>query len=180
MPADVPDPEISQRLCADIEQVLSKCILRNEASNSLLVQAILMAALDYSHGQLSLSLQSRLDAETARAVYQGRADYKRGIVDEKAIWQTLAKAACLQRKRKEEGKDTPVFAVLTNVLSFRFFIIDTDSRVMASYPRLLDLLTGTPFRPNSTLIEIMKWFSWFITSIMQMPSRASRVNRRRG
>ena len=50
----------------------------------------------------------------------------------KSVAQTLVEAGCLLKKRLAAGKNTPVFAVLTNGLLFRFFAIDTDGTVYSS------------------------------------------------
>jgi hypothetical protein len=51
---------------------------------------------------------------------------------DRAIPQVLCKAGCLLKRRLAAGKDTPVFAVLTNGEFFRFFAIDTDNVVYVS------------------------------------------------
>jgi hypothetical protein len=53
--------------------------------------------------------------------------------------QVLAETGCLLKKRLAAGKNTPVFAVLTNGTDYRFFAIDTTGVVYASGKRSLNL-----------------------------------------
>jgi hypothetical protein len=86
----------------------------------------------------------------------------------------LLKKVCQRTHRK----DTPVFAVLTNGLLFRFFAIDTkgvDTKgvVYASNTRLLEIGEDGTYNSSTSLSEILRWFTWFMTSIKSFPPRAS-------
>jgi hypothetical protein len=78
------------------------------------------------------------------------------------IPQVIAEAGCLLKRRQAAGKETPVFAVLTNGTDFRFFAIDTDGVVSASKRYLLEL--GF-YNSSTSLSEILRWFTWFMTAI---------------
>ena len=73
------------------------------------------------------------------------------------------------------GKNTPVFAVLTNGLFFRFFAIDTDGTVYSSGLPPIGLGYGPEgdYTNSPTLSEILRWFTWFMTSIKSISPRAS-------
>ena len=87
----------------------------------------------------------------------------------------LCEAGCVLKRRLAAGKDTPVFAVLTNVLLFRFFAINTDGVVYSS--GILILLGFGPdedYTNSPTLTEILRWFTWFMTAIKSVSPRASK------
>jgi len=92
-----------------------------------------------------------------------------------AIPQVLCEAGCLLKKRLAAGKNTPVFAVLTNGLFFRFFAIDTNGVVYSSGlpPIGLGFGSGGDYTNSPTLSEILRWFTWFMTSIKSFSPRAS-------
>ena len=70
------------------------------------------------------------------------------------------------------GKNTPVFAALTNGTDFRFFAIDTDSVVYASDKEVLKLGEDGTYKSSSSLSEILRWFTWFMTAIKSISLRA--------
>ena len=90
-----------------------------------------------------------------------------------AIPQVLAEAGCLLKKRLAAGKGTPVFAVLTNGHLFRFFAIDTDGVVYASEEEVLKLGKDGTYNSSTSLSEILRWFTWFMTAIKSISPRAS-------
>jgi hypothetical protein len=90
-----------------------------------------------------------------------------------AIPQVLCEAGCLLKKRIAAGKNTPVFAVLANGLFFRIFAIDTDGMVYASKTRLLEIGEDGAYNSSTSLSEILRWFTWFMTSIKAFSPRAS-------
>jgi hypothetical protein len=79
----------------------------------------------------------------------------------------------LLKKRLAAGKETPVFAVLTNGTDFRFFAIDTDGVVYASDKEVLKLGEDGTYNSSSSLTEILRWFTWFTTAIKSISPRAS-------
>lgn len=91
----------------------------------------------------------------------------------KSVAQTLAEAGCLLKKRLAAEKKTPVFAVLTNGMDFRFFAIDTDGVVYASDKEVLTLGEDGTYKSSSSLSVILRWFTWFMTAIKSIPPRAS-------
>ncbi|EGF80260.1 hypothetical protein BATDEDRAFT_88978 [Batrachochytrium dendrobatidis JAM81] len=90
-----------------------------------------------------------------------------------AVPQVLAKAGCLLKKRLAAGKETPVLAVLTNGTLFRFFAIDIDGVVYASTIYLLKLDNDRTYKTSTSLSEILRWFTWFMTAIKSVSPRAS-------
>lgn len=94
-----------------------------------------------------------------------------------ALPQVLAEAGCLLNKRLAAGKQTPVFAVLTNAQLFQFFAIDTDSIVYCSgAPMVLAAGPDGSWNTSTSLVDILKWFRWFITCMVFISPRASRVD----
>ena len=91
----------------------------------------------------------------------------------KSVAQTLAEAGCLLKKRLAAGKNTPVFAALTNGTDFRFFAIDTDGVVYASDKEVLKLGKDGTYNSSTSLSEILRWFAWFMTAIKPVSPRAS-------
>ena len=90
-----------------------------------------------------------------------------------AIPQVICEAGCLLKKRLAAGKNTPVFAVLTNGLFFRFFAIDVDSIVYSSKTLLLEVGEDDTYNSSTSLSEIIRCFTWFMTSIKSFSPRAS-------
>jgi hypothetical protein len=66
-----------------------------------------------------------------------------------------------------------VFAALTNETEFRFFAIDTDGVVYASDKEVLKLGEDGTYNSSSPLSEILRWFTWFMTSIKSIDPSAS-------
>ncbi|TPX46155.1 hypothetical protein SeLEV6574_g03368 [Synchytrium endobioticum] len=94
-----------------------------------------------------------------------------------ALPQVLAEAGCLLNKRLAAGKHTPVFAVLTNAQFFRFFAIDTDSIVYCSgAPMVLAAGPDGSWSTSTSLVDILRWFRWFITCMASISPRASGVD----
>ena len=94
-----------------------------------------------------------------------------------ALPQVLAEAGCLLKKRMEAGKNTPVFAVLTNSRFFQFFAIDTDGVVYCSgMPICLFVGPDDKWSTSASLIEILRWFKWFITCMASISPRVSTVD----
>ncbi|KAK5669306.1 hypothetical protein QVD99_003706 [Batrachochytrium dendrobatidis] len=90
-----------------------------------------------------------------------------------AVPQILCEAGCLLKKRLAAGKNTPVLAVLTNGTDFRFFAIDTDGVVYASTKKMLELGQDGTYKTSTSLSEILRWFTWFMTAIKSVSPRAS-------
>jgi hypothetical protein len=90
-----------------------------------------------------------------------------------AIPQVLAEAGCLLKRRLAAGKNTPVFAVLTNGTDFKFFAVDTDGVVYASEKEVLKLGKDGTYNSSSSLSEILRWLTWFMTAIKSIPPSAS-------
>ena len=91
----------------------------------------------------------------------------------KSVAQTLAEAGCLLKKRLAAGKNTPVFAALTNGTDFRFFAIDTDGVVYASGQKVLEPGDDGTYNSSSSLSIILRWFTWFMTATKSISPRAS-------
>ncbi len=81
------------------------------------------------------------------------------------IPQVLAEASCLLRRRQAAGKETPVFAVLTNGTDFRFFAIDNWWSGVCFQTLLLELGEDGFYNSSTSLSEILRWFTWFMTAI---------------
>ena len=164
-------------------------VLDNEKACRIVIDAILTEVLlNESNEQLLGFCEVKNDWEGPGFGYTGDVDYMFGtsktksvdtmdsfllVVEAKYEWpaksvaQTLAEAGCLLKKRLAAGKNTPVFAVLTNGLLFRFFAIDIDGVVYSSgqTPIGLGLGPGGDYTESPTLSEILRWLTWFMISI---------------
>jgi hypothetical protein len=85
----------------------------------------------------------------------------------------LCEAGYLLKKRLAAGKDTAVFAGLTNGLLFRFFAIDSDGVLYASKTGLLEIEENGTYYSSSSLPEMLRWFTWFMVALKSVSPRAS-------
>ena len=200
IPDEIVRPVPSDFLCEHLLCIQKFFALNNEKSCRLLIDAILIEVLkSESNDKLFGFCKVRNDWEGTGFRYTGDVDYMLGssktksvdtldsflmVVEAKKEWpdsavpQVLAEAGCLLKKRLAAGKNTPVFAVLTNGSLFRFFAIDTDSVVHSSGLPPIGLglgLDGT-YKSSSSLSEILRWFTWFMTVIKSISPRASTEN----
>jgi len=197
IPVDFPAPAASAHLCETLARIEKVWVLDNEKACRIVIDAILTEVLlNESNEELLGFCEVKNDWEGAGFGYTGDVDYMFGssktksvdtmdsfllVVEAKKEWpdsaipQVLAEAGCLLKKRLAAGKKTPVFAVLTNGLLFRFFAIDIDGVVYSSgqTPIGLGLGPGGDYTDSPTLSEILRWFSWFMTSIKSISPRAS-------
>jgi hypothetical protein len=94
-----------------------------------------------------------------------------------AIAQVLAEAGCLLKNRQLDGKSTPVFAVLTNASFFQFFAIDTNSVVFTSgAPISLCTAKDRSYKSSTSLVQILRWLSWFIKSMADVSPPSSQTD----
>ena len=161
----------------------------------MLIDAVLIEVLknefnDYLYGFCEV----KNDWEGPGVGYTGNIDYMVGsfrtksidnmdsfllVVQAKKEWpdnaipQVLAEAGCLLKKRLAAGKETPVFAVLTNGTEFRFFAIDTDGVVYSSDKEVLKPGKDGTYKSSSSLTDILRWFTWFMVAIKSISPRAS-------
>jgi hypothetical protein len=198
IPVDFPAPAASAHLCEALERIENVWVLDNEKACRIVIDAILTEVLlNESNEKLLGFCEVKNDWEGTGFSYTGDVDYMFGssktksvddmdsfllVVEAKYEWpaksvaQTLAEAGCLLRKRLAAGKNTPVFAVLTNGLLFRFFAIDTDGVVYSSGQKVLEPGEDGTYKSSSSLSEILRWFTWFMTAIKSISPRASREN----
>jgi hypothetical protein len=198
IPQEIIIPVPSDFLCEHLLTVQKLFVLNNEKACRMLIDAILLEVLKSEfNDSLSGFCEVKNDWEGTGFGYTGDVDYMFGssktksvdtmdsfllVVEAKKEWpdsaipQVLAEAGCLLKKRLAAGKNTPVFAVLTNGLLFRFFAIDTDGVVYASKTRLLEIGEDGTYKSSSSLSEILRWFTWFMTAIKSISPRASSEN----
>jgi hypothetical protein len=200
IPVDFPAPAASAHLCETLARIEKVWVLDNEKASRIIIDAILTEVLlNESNEQLLGFCEVKNDWEGTGFGYTGDVDYMFGssktksvdtmdsfllVVEAKKEWpdsavpQVLAEAGCLLKKRVAAGKNTPVFAVLTNGLLFRFFAIDIDGVVYSSgqTPIGLGLGPGGDYTDSPTLSEILRWLTWFMTSIKSISPRASSEN----
>ncbi|KAJ3307784.1 hypothetical protein HDV04_002541 [Boothiomyces sp. JEL0838] len=182
-------------LCETLERVEKVWVLDNEKACRIVIDAILTEVLlSETNDNLLGFCEVKNDWEGTGFGYTGDVDYMFGssktksvdnmdsfllVVEAKKEWpdsavpQVLCEAGCLLRKRLAAGKNTPVFAVLTNGLLFRFFAIDTDGVVYASDIETLKVGKDGTYNSSSSLSEILRWFAWFMTAIKSVSPRAS-------
>jgi len=198
IPSDfTPAIEPSDALCLQLERIKKVWVLDNEQSCRLIIDAILTEALlDEANEKLLGFCEVKNDWEGSGLVYVGNVDYMLGssqtrssesidshllVLEAKVDWpkrgvaQALAEAGCLLKNRMAKGKMTPVFAVLTNALFFRFFAIDVDGVVYSSGSAPFALVAGLDgtYANSPSVREILRWFNWFITSIKPISPRSS-------
>ena len=168
----------------------------NEKSCRIIIDAILTEVLlNEANEKLLGFCEVKNDWEGSGFEYTGDVDYMLGtsknrsveamdsfllVVEAKKEWpdkavaQVLCEAGCLLKKRLAKGKNTPVFAVLTNGIFFRFFAIDVDSVVYSSEIIMLMVGEEGSYSSSNSLSKILRWFNWFLTSIKSISPRASR------
>lgn len=195
IPTLFPTPVASDFLCENLNRIKSVWVLDNEKACRIVIDAILTEVLlNESNEQLLGFCEVKNDWEGTGIGYTGDVDYMFGssktksvdtmdsfllVVEAKKEWpdsaipQVLCEAGCLLKKRLAAEKNTPVFAVLTNGLFFRFFALDTDGVVYASKTRLLEIGEDGTYNSSTSLSEILRWFTWFMTSIKSFSPRAS-------
>ena len=197
IPTSFPTPVASDFLCENLSRIKTVWVLDNEKACRIVIDAILTEVLlNESNEQLLGFCEVKNDWEGTGFGYTGDVDYMFGtsktksvdtmdsfllVVEAKKEWpdsaipQVLCEAGCLLKKRLAAGKNTPVFAALTNGLLFRFFAIDIDGVVYSSgqTPIGLGLGPGGDYTDSPTLSEILRWFTWFMTSIKSISPRAS-------
>jgi hypothetical protein len=195
IPNSFPIPVPSDILCENLSRIKTVWVLDNEKACRIVIDAILTEVLfNDSNEQLLGFCEVTNDWEGKGCSYTGNVDYMFGsskiksvdtmdsfllVVEAKKEWpdsavpQVLCEAGCLLKKRLAVGKDTPVFAVLTNGLLFRFFAIDIDGVVYGSDLETLKLGGDETYSSSSSLAEILRWFTWFMTALKSISPRAS-------
>lgn len=195
----MPFPVPTDFLCGHLITVQNFIVQNNEKACRMMIDAILLEVLKSEVNEKLLGFcDVRNDWEGPGFGYTGNVDYMIGscssanavefmdpfllIVEAKLEWprsaisQVLCEAGCLLKNRLADGKNTPVFAVLTNGLLFRFFAIDTDGVVYCSGTRLLEAGKDGTYKSSTSLSEILRWFYWFMTSIKSVSPGASNAN----
>ncbi|OAJ40753.1 hypothetical protein BDEG_24453 [Batrachochytrium dendrobatidis JEL423] len=195
IPTSFPTPVASDFLCENLSRIKTVWVLDNEKACRIVIDAILTEVLlAEANDNLMGFCEVKNDWEGTGFGYTGDVDYMFGSSDTKSVdtmdsfllvveakkeWpdsaipQVLCEAGCLLKKRLAAGKETPVFAVLTNGLLFRFFAIDIDGIVYASEIETLKLGKDGTYDTSTSLSEILRWFTWFMTSIKSVSLRAS-------
>ncbi|TPX30786.1 hypothetical protein SeLEV6574_g08586 [Synchytrium endobioticum] len=199
MPANIPSPTPSFNLCENLKRIDSTWALNTEMACRTIIDAIIIECLYESQTDLIGFCEVNNSWSGTGFGYTGTVDYMIGssvsrdtadnldsfflVVQAKTEWpksalpQVLAEAGCLLNKRLAAGKQTPVFAVLTNAKFFQFFAIDTDSIVYCSgEPTILAVGPDGSWNASTSLVDILRWFRWFITCMASISPRASRVD----
>jgi hypothetical protein len=195
IPTSFPTPVASDFLCENLSRIKTVWVLDNEKACRIVIDAILTEVLlNESNEQLLGFCEVKNDWDGPGFGYTGDVDYMFGtsktksvdtmdsfllVVEAKKEWpdsaipQVLAEAGCLLKKRLAAGKNTPVFAVLTNGLLFRFFAIDTDGVVYSSGQKVLEPGEDGTYNSSSSLTDILRWLTWFMVAIKSVSPRAS-------
>ena len=198
IPSDIVSPIPSDFLCEHLLKVMKLFVMDNEKACRMLIDAILLEVLESETNEnLSGFCEVKNDWFGTEFGYTGNVDYMLGssntksvktmdsfllVVEAKKEWpdsavaQVLTEAGCLLKKRLASGKNTPVFAVLTNGTLFRFFAIDVDSVVYSSNLCMLKRGEDGSYKTSSSLAKILRWFNWFMTSIKSISPRASNAD----
>jgi hypothetical protein len=188
-------PTPSDRLCEYLDILSAVWTTDNEKSRRIVIDALLTEVI-WTEGNRKLTgyCEVNNDWEAEGVKYNGTADYmigtKKGpkssspdnyllIVEAKKDWpesavaQILAEAGCLLKRRMAAGKKTPVFAVLSNGVFFRFFAIDTLGTVCSSSTLTLEAGPDRSYKSSTSLSEILRWLHWFISSYKSLSPQAS-------
>ena len=197
IPQEIVLPVPSEFLCEHLLTVQKLFVLDNEKACRMLIDAILIEVLKSEFNDTLYGFcEVNNDWEGPGFGYTGNVDYMFGssktksvetmdsfllVVEAKKEWpdsaipQVICEAGCLLKKRLAAGKDTPVFAVITNGIFFRFFAIDTNGKVYSSGLPPIGLGFGPEgdYANSPTLSEILRWFTWFMTSMKSFSPRAS-------
>jgi hypothetical protein len=195
IPEEIVHPVPSDFLCEHLLSIWRFVVIDNEKACRQLIDAILLEVLKSEfNDSLHQFCKVNNDWEGPGFGYSGNVDYMLGssrtktvdtmdsfllVVEAKKEWpdsavpQALCEAGCLLKKRLAAGKKTPVFGVLTNGTDFRFFAIDIDGVVYASGKKVLELGEDGTYKSSSSLSEILRWFTWFMTAIKSISPRAS-------
>jgi hypothetical protein len=178
-----------------LERIDKVWVFDNEKACRIIIDAILTdVLLNESNEELLGFCKVKNDWEGTGFGYTGDVDYIFGssktksvdtmdsfllVVEAKKEWpdsaipQVLCEAGCLLKKRLAAGKNTPVFAVLTNGTDFRFFAIDTNSVVYAADKEVLKVGEDGTYNSSTSLTDILRWFTWFMVAIKSFSPRAS-------
>jgi hypothetical protein len=198
LPEDAFTPQPSSWLCETLEMIRSVWAFNTEMGCRTIIDTIITEVLFHSDTQLTVFCETKNDWAGEGFEYTGEVDYMIGkteswdtaangdtfllVIEAKLEWpksaipQLLAQAGCLLKRRLKSGKNTPVFAVLTNSENFQFFIIDVDSVVYCSGD-YLRLRAGPDMKWNSSnsLVEILRWMYWFVNCMKSVSPRVSLV-----
>jgi hypothetical protein len=148
------------------EQLLGFCEVKNDWEGTGFGYT---GDVDYMFG--SSNSKSVDDMDSFLVVVQAKYEWPA-----KSVAQTLAEAGCLLKKRLDAGRNTPVFAALTNGTDFRFFAIDTDGVVYASDKEVLKVGEDGTYNSSSSLSIILRWFTWFMTgSNLSLPGNLPKI-----
>jgi hypothetical protein len=195
IPQEIIIPVPSDFLCEHLLTVQKLFVLNNEKACRMLIDAILIEVLKSEFNDSLFGFcQVKNDWEGTGFGYTGDVDYMFGssrtksvdtmdsfllVVGAKKEWpdsaipRVIAETGCLLKKRLAAGKKTPVFGVLTNGTHFRFFANDTDGVVYSSGKKVLELGEDGTYNSSSSLIDILRWFTWFMVAIKSFSPRAS-------
>ena len=161
IPDSFASPIPSDFLCETLHNFENVWVLNNENSARIVINAILtQVLLNQVNEKLSGYYDVKNDWDGPGFEHIGNADYMFGFSrlnsvesmeslffiiqarnewPDQAVAKVICEAGCLLRSRQAAGKNTPVFAALTNGNLFRFFAIDTDGIVYASELIILQL-----------------------------------------
>jgi hypothetical protein len=200
IPSNFPASVASACICENLAKIVQVWILNNEKSQRLLIDAILTEVLFLSQGKtLRGFCEVRNDWEGSGIKHTGTADYMIGsfpsrtaqtvdsfllVIEAKKEWpdeavhQVLCEAGCLLKNRQASGHETPVFAVLTNGTSYRFYAIDTDCVVYSSghVPICLKPDPRGDYSGSESLQDILRWFAWILDALESISPRVSDLN----
>lgn len=80
-------------------------------------------------------------------------------------------------KKSTEYPNTPVFGVLTDAVTFQFFVIDDDLQVYSSGDHTnLRLNANSDYKKSEDLSKILSWTKFIIESSMSVSPRCSKVD----
>ena len=171
--------EPSDKLCEDLAYIAVHVTVNNEQSRRDIIAAVLkdvLSRFDADRIHLFQNEPQRWKSKTVQ--YTGVLDYVIGstagssrmfLIEAKDSWsdqsvyQVVMQLGCLQKQRSDK---TPVFALLTNGLFYRFFAIDAEMTVYASRHLLFDCMRNSHFKDDPALKIILRWLFWLISCIM--------------
>ena len=195
LPSDFPAPSPTLVLIEQMVRIQRAWIHDNETARRMIINAILTEVILNGLGaHLRGYCEVNNDLEFSNGVkYTGFTDYMIGtgleprsvdtlvlVVKAKGAWlpsaifpQVICEAGCLLKRRIQAGKETPVFAILTNGENFQFFALDVDSKVYSSGQIVLDRGSSGSFADSPSLIEILRWCYWFVSCMNAVSPRVA-------
>lgn len=88
-----------------------------------------------------------------------------------SIPEILGHAGCVMRRRQAAGLNSLIFFVLSDGMSFQFFVMDSSGRTFTRPRLMVNLDTIREPAQTQVLSQILAWLSWFLLAAHATMSR---------